>query len=206
MTISEAEFTVNGRTALIKGPAAVPCRAGNAHGIYNPTDRPVQWMNVNVGFTKIYDAFDINDPRVGVNLDPIPQFISARVDRSLARAVENMNGGKGSVLYRRAFEPSVFLTTWSYVDHLIIPGGATVGPDGPSDVSETCYAMAGDGTVTLGGETVAFKAGDSLAVEAGQAKSFAGGSEPLQILVIGVARDMASKEALMARPRPRSGK
>src|SRR5688572_19764754 len=31
----EAEFTVNGRTSRIKGPALVPCKMGGAHGIYN---------------------------------------------------------------------------------------------------------------------------------------------------------------------------
>ena len=31
----EAEFTINGRSAKIKGPALVPCKMGNSHGIYN---------------------------------------------------------------------------------------------------------------------------------------------------------------------------
>jgi len=31
----EAEFTINGRTSKIKGPAMEPCKMGNAHGIYN---------------------------------------------------------------------------------------------------------------------------------------------------------------------------
>src|SRR5579862_7700661 len=48
----EAQFTIDGRTSLIKGPAAVPDRMGHAHAIYNPTDKPVQWMNANVGIGK----------------------------------------------------------------------------------------------------------------------------------------------------------
>ncbi len=28
---------------------------GYAHGIYNPTDKPVQWLNINVGLSKIYE-------------------------------------------------------------------------------------------------------------------------------------------------------
>ena len=31
----EAQFTIDGRTSLIKGPAGAPCRMGHSHGIYN---------------------------------------------------------------------------------------------------------------------------------------------------------------------------
>jgi mannose-6-phosphate isomerase-like protein (cupin superfamily) len=31
----EAQFTIDGRTAVVKGPAAVVCRAGHSHAIYN---------------------------------------------------------------------------------------------------------------------------------------------------------------------------
>src|SRR3954463_13864750 len=35
----EAEFTIDGHTSLIKGPAGALCRMGHSHGIYNPTDQ-----------------------------------------------------------------------------------------------------------------------------------------------------------------------
>jgi mannose-6-phosphate isomerase-like protein (cupin superfamily) len=91
----EAEFTIDGHTSLIKGPAAVPDRMGHAHAIYNPTDKQVQWMNVNVGIGKNYDAFQVDAPRVGVTLDKIPQFVNMRFDRALLQPVEAMNGGTG---------------------------------------------------------------------------------------------------------------
>src|SRR5215813_6623724 len=69
----EAQFTIDGRTSLLKGPAGAPCRMGHSHAIYNPTDKPVQWMNINVTALKgTYDAFDLNDPRLDVQLDTIP--------------------------------------------------------------------------------------------------------------------------------------
>ena len=46
----EAQFTIDGRTSLLKGPAGAPDRLGHSHGIYNATDKPVQWINFNVGY------------------------------------------------------------------------------------------------------------------------------------------------------------
>ena len=40
-----ARFMHNGNTAELNGPVAVPCRAGEAHGIYNHTNKPTQFMN-----------------------------------------------------------------------------------------------------------------------------------------------------------------
>src|SRR3984957_1741240 len=71
----EAQFTVDGMTSVLKAPAGVPDRIGHAHGIYNATDKPVQWLNINVGLSKTYDTFNLGDSRVGVPLDPIPQFV-----------------------------------------------------------------------------------------------------------------------------------
>ncbi len=125
----EAQFTIDGRTSLLKGPAGAPCRLGHSHAIYNPTDKPVQWLNINVSmFKDQYDAFNLNDPRLDVPLDPIPQFITMRLDRALLRPVNAMNGGKGTVQYRRALDPSIFQTSWAYVDHLVLPPGTLHRP------------------------------------------------------------------------------
>src|SRR5258706_15022706 len=63
----EAQFTIDGRTSLLKGPAGAPCPMGHSHAIYNPTDKPIQWMNINVTAMKgTYDAVNLGDPRVGV--------------------------------------------------------------------------------------------------------------------------------------------
>lgn len=44
----DCQFTVNGQTALIKGPVGVPCKADNAHAVYNPSAKAVDWVNFQV--------------------------------------------------------------------------------------------------------------------------------------------------------------
>ena len=92
----EAQFTIDGRTSTLKGPAGAPTRMGHSHAIYNATDQPVQWLNINVtAFRGVYDAFDLSDGRVGAALDAIPQFMTMSLDPSRLQPVEGMHGRQG---------------------------------------------------------------------------------------------------------------
>ena len=185
----KAQFTIDGRTSMVKGPVGAPCRMGHSHAIYNPSNEPVEFMNINVSAVKgKYDAFNLGDPRLGVSLDPIPVFMTMRLQESLLRPVSNYLGGQGSVEYRRALDPEVFLTNWSYVDHLMLPPGTSEGRHRHLGVEEVYYVMVGQGEAQVNNDTAAIHAGDAVPVLLKEAHAFRNNSSrPLELLIIGIA-------------------
>jgi mannose-6-phosphate isomerase-like protein (cupin superfamily) len=188
---NEAEFTVDGRTSRLAGPAGAPCRMGRSHAIYNSSSKPTEWMNIAVGSAKgKYDAFDIGDDRVGAPVDPKPVFITMRLDRQLLRPAPALHGGKGTAQYRRTLQPEVFFTNWAYVDHLLLPPGASVGRHVHTGVEEFYYVMNGQGSAKIGEETAAIAKGDAIPVLLNDVHSFENtGTADLEFMIVGVARE-----------------
>lgn len=202
----DAEFTINGRTSSIPTPAGAPNTMGASHGIYNPGKTPIQWLNINVGMSKTYDNFDLNDNRVGAEKDKIPQFINFRIDPALLRPAPASFNATGEVTYRRLLGPAVFYTPWSYFDHISIPAGGRIAPAPDANMSTAFYVYKGAGSVTVNGETVQITAGNAVPVDLGQTFTFSqSGAEPLELLAIGVAKDMTVKAAYQQLPPPGRG-
>jgi mannose-6-phosphate isomerase-like protein (cupin superfamily) len=197
----EAEFTINGRTSKIKAPALVPCKMGNSHGIYNPGNTPIRWMNFAVSTIKGRgDAFDLGDTRVGAALDPVPQFVSGQIKKDLLKPNNNTYPGNG-ILYRRILGPDVFSSSWDHVDHVIIPAGSTAGPRSLEGIEEVYYVIKGSGTISAGSETAAITADDSFFGLLGEKINLVNnGKEDLELLVIGIAASKQQKNPDNLKP------
>ena len=195
----EADYSIDSRTSVLRGPAGAVARLGHSHAITNQSGKPVQWMNINVGLLPhFYDAWNLDDGRVGAPKDALPQFIHMDLSKSLDKPYPNFEGGAGTAMYHRGLDPSTFYTTWSYVDHLVLPPGVTAGPNSKKDMAEVYYVMSGDGTATIDGETAEIHTGDAIPAALGETRAFAAtGKTPLEFMIIGIARNFEAKKAYM---------
>ena len=195
----EAQFTVDGRTSVLKGPAGALCPMGHSHALYNATDKPIEWMNISVSSIRGKNsAYNMNDTMEKVTMiDPIPYFVTMRLDHSLLRPVNSMDGGAGTVQYRRALQPVNFSSPWAYADDVVLPPGTSVGKHMHREVAEVFYVVSGEGSFSVaadGGadETVSIRSGDAIPLRLGEVHSFKNtANEPLELMVIGVSRDPA---------------
>lgn len=191
------QFTVNGHTAAVQGPVGVPVRLGQSHALYNAGDEPVQWMNMSIARSDMPElgrsedptgSVDLGDDRVGVTLDKVPAFLTSPFDRSMLRPVERMHGGSGTAAYARKLGPSFFRTNWAYVDHLLLPPGASVGKHLHNGVEEFYYVMNGAGRISVNNESEPIAPGDAIPILSREAHGIENnGSEPLEVMIIGVA-------------------
>jgi mannose-6-phosphate isomerase-like protein (cupin superfamily) len=200
---ADVEFTIDGHTAIIPGPVGVPCRAGHSHAVYNPTNHPVDWVNFNVqvgnppvrgGRGNWFAAdptatFNLGDDRVGAPLEPHATFLNTgRLTRDTMRPMTNMDGGKGTVLYRRGLGPSIFTSNWAFVDHIVLPPGTSIGKHMHQGVEEVYFVMHGEGKVQVDEETAPLHKGDAVPVRVKEVHSFENtGNTDLELLVYGIA-------------------
>jgi len=196
----EAEFTVNGRTSKIKAPAIVPCKMGDAHGVFNPTGESLRWLNFAVSLDKgRSDAFDLGDTREGAELDPVPVFVSGQLTKDMAKPNERLYSGEG-VLSRRVLGSEVFSTSWDHVDHLIIPAGSSTKEKQLLGYEEVYYVINGAGSVSIDNDRANFVSDDAFYAKLGETTTISNnGNEDLEILVIGIA---VSKEKMLSIAKP----
>ena len=194
----EAEFTINGRSSKIKAPAIVPCKMGDSHAIYNASNERVRWLNFAVSLNKgRADNFDLADTRVGATIDPIPVFVSARLERDKLKANNPTYSGSG-VLHRRVIGPEIFSTDWTHVDHVVIPAGSST-PRQLEGLEEVYYVIKGKGAVSIKDEKSTFKADNAFYGSLGETLTISNdGTDDLELLVIGIS---PSKHKSIAKPK-----
>ncbi len=187
----EAEFTVNGRTSVLKAPVAVPCKMGDSHAVHNHTDQPLKWLNFAVSKDKPNRdrAFDLADDRVGAALDPTPIFVAASLDKDKLRDNRHPYEGNG-ILYQRALPSGIFSTNWHHVDQLLIPAGSSTQATQLEGMEEVYYVMSGEGSISIDGAAARIKTDDAIPGLLGETVTIKNeGTEDLSILIIGIAVD-----------------
>ena len=179
---------------------------GSSHAIYNLTDAPVQWMNINVtAFRGVYDAFDLGDGRVGAPLDPVPQFMAMRLDTGRLQQVESMQGGKGTVQSPRP-----------PVKRVPLDLGVCRSPAAAARRPGRSCGRAGGRRVLLRdnrrrhGHCRSGKRPDQsrrCGPDSRRRGKFREhhGTAPLEFLVVGIARDVNKKNDMLASPPQRIG-
>jgi mannose-6-phosphate isomerase-like protein (cupin superfamily) len=165
-------------------------------------------MNINVSAMKgSYDAFDLGDPRVDVQLDRIPVFMSMRLDRALLRPEPPSRASKGTVQYRRVLAPAVFSGPWAYVDHLLLGPSSATAPHLHRELAEFYYVIKGQGNAIVSerndSESAPIREGDAIPIQLNEVHSFENtGTEPLEFLIVGVSRDSTRRVDFVEAPGP----
>jgi len=184
-----ANFTVNGRTSELPAGSMALCTTGASHGIYNPNDRPVQFMNLGVAMEKgKYDSIEFGESLADARPESPSPFKWAQFDRSLLHPAKNAHRGKGAIMFRRVWANDSFATNWYFIDHCLLLPDTSIGYHQHNTIEEIYYVMEGRGRFTVNDKTFDVGPGDALPCRLHDSHGLYNNTgEPLEILVFSVA-------------------
>ncbi|MDP7448620.1 MAG: cupin domain-containing protein [Candidatus Latescibacteria bacterium] len=195
-TDNAAQFTHNGRTAIVEGGAAVPLRTGEIHAIYNHTDQDTRWFNVHCvvpgGTPK---SADMGDDRSSADLESTERLPVGRLDRaSLSRT--QIHGGKGEVGHRMIWGPEDFRSNFHGLTHDVLPPGTSIGYHRHEGVEECYIVVEGSGRMTVDDETQVVQQGDTIPSSLGGSHGLYNHTqEDLEVLVVSVSAQKGQFDA-----------
>ncbi|MFC1551975.1 cupin domain-containing protein [Candidatus Latescibacterota bacterium] len=183
--------TVNGHTSELPPGSMALCQMGSSHGMYNDTDKEVNY--INIGVTKVkgkYDNVDFNDNLVDAIVESPAKFEWANFDRRLLKPANKAHLGKGAILFRRLWGKESFLTNWEFIDHCVLPPGTSIGYHQHNGIEEVYYLMSGSGRMTVNDVTRDVKAGDAIPCTLHDSHGLYNNSDKdIEILVIAVSME-----------------
>ncbi|MBN1291843.1 MAG: cupin domain-containing protein [Candidatus Latescibacteria bacterium] len=158
-----ARFTVNGKTAELPAGAMVPGILHSSHGIYNNTDKSLRMLIITAGDKKSQNGFiDYGDDLTGTIPETPPPFPWVQLDKSLLHEASNSHDGKGTILFRRLWNPDSFDSKFYVFSHAIILSGSSIGYHQHNTREEIYYVLEGSGRYTVNDSTFTVGKGDAL--------------------------------------------
>ena len=166
-----AEYTVNGKTALLPSGSSVLCPMGSYHGIFNPSGSDtLEFINIAVSLNKHGNdipgadlgIIDFGDDLENQKVENPAPFAWSNLDRSLLSPVERFRGGNGTVLHRRLWDTGSFKTPWESIDHFVLPPGTSLGKSTADNAETVYYIVSGNGEITLNGKTLDVRPHDTV--------------------------------------------
>jgi len=184
-----AQFTINGRTAELPAGSMAMFSMGSSHGIYNHTDKEIQFMNIGVSSIKgKYDNIDYKNDLVQAKVESPAPFLWAQFDRSLLHPTLGGHQGKGEIFFQRVWSDENFKTNWYFIDYCLLQPDTSIGYHQHNTIEEVYYVMHGTGRFTVNDSTFDVRAGDALPCRLHDSHGIYNNSnENLEILVISVA-------------------
>jgi mannose-6-phosphate isomerase-like protein (cupin superfamily) len=160
---SPAEFTINGHTSFLPANSSVLCPLGSSHGVYNNSDKPVNWLAIGVSNVKGKgSAIDFGDSLTNKTPESPAPFRWTQFDRSLLKPLKGAHEGIGTILFRSVYGEDSFNTKWLRLGHMIIPPGSSLGYHSLTTIEIVYYVISGTGRMTVNDYTWDIKAGDAI--------------------------------------------
>jgi mannose-6-phosphate isomerase-like protein (cupin superfamily) len=177
----------NDHSAVVEPAAVALCPAGNAHGVFNHSDRPASFIGIGVApedgpFDRVELGDDLTERQPG---DPSLLLVE-RLDTALLGPFK-AHLGLGEIRFRRLFDHTAFSTNWGFVDHALVPPGTSVGYHRHDAVQECYVIIAGTGLIKVDGEVAEVSVGDCIPNRIGGSHGLVNHREaPLEFLNVGV--------------------
>ena len=189
-----AEFTVNGRTALLPAGSSVLCPLSSSHGIYNNSDEPLEFLNIAVSSEINKGGVDYNEDLTNQIVESPAPFKWAKFDRSLMKPIKNAHLGKGTILNNKLWLDDSFQTNWFRIGHCILPPGTSIGYHQHNATEEVYYVLSGTGRMTVNDNTWDVQKGDTIPCTLGDSHGLYNNSDSdLEIFVLIVAMEKKAR-------------
>lgn len=186
-----ALVTVNGLSGFISGVSYVACPMGSSAGIYNNTEKDVEFLCFGVSMEKgKYDTVDYGIDLTKSSAEFPPPFQWAHFDKENSYYLEKVHKGKSGMDICDAFGTGFAKTNSGGFGICVIHPGSSIGYHKHDKIEEIYYIISGKGRLTSNDRTFDVKKGDCMPVFLhGKHGIYNNGTDDLCVLVFGATME-----------------